>query len=351
MIEATNLAKRYGQKTAVAGVTFTVKPGQVTGFLGPNGAGKSTTMRMIVGLDQPSAGTVTVNGRPYAGHSAPLHEVGALLDAKAVHTSRSAYNHLLAMAATHSIPTTRVNEVIEMTGLTQVAKKKAGGFSLGMGQRLGIAAALLGDPQTLILDEPVNGLDPEGVLWVRNLVRYLAGQGKTVFLSSHLMSEMAQTADHLIVIGRGSIIADAPIQDIIAGKQQARTRVRTAQVTDLGRLLAGDGVSVKSSENETLEVSGLDSRQIAQLALDNRVLIYELTPLSASLEEAYFDLTKDDVEYQSHTLAGGADLDGPDTGANNPAGPQAGAGRHSAAGANSAEPNDALAQSAAQKGH
>ncbi len=234
MIEAKDLAKHYGEKTAVAGVTFSVSPGQVTGFLGPNGAGKSTTMRMIVGLDRPSAGSVTVNGLPYAQHKDPLHQVGALLDAKAVHTSRSAYNHLLAMAATHNIPTSRVNEVIEMTGLTQVAKKKAGGFSLGMGQRLGIAAALLGDPQTLILDEPVNGLDPEGVLWVRNLVRYLAGQGKTVFLSSHLMSEMAQTADHLIVIGRGKIIADAPIQDIIAGKQQSRTRVRTQHATELG---------------------------------------------------------------------------------------------------------------------
>ncbi len=304
MIEATNLAKNYGEKTAVAGVTFTVQPGQVTGFLGPNGAGKSTTMRMIVGLDRPTAGSVIVNGLPYADHKDPLHQVGALLDAKAVHTSRSAYNHLLAMAATHNIPTGRVNEVIEMTGLADVAKKKAGGFSLGMGQRLGIAAALLGDPQTLILDEPVNGLDPEGVLWVRNLVRYLAGQGKTIFLSSHLMSEMAQTADHLIVIGRGRIIADAPIKDIIAGKQQARTRVRTTQVSELAGLLAAEGVSVNSSENETLEVSGLDAHQIARIALDNRVLVYELTPLNASLEEAYFDLTKDEVEYHSHSLNG-----------------------------------------------
>lgn len=310
MIEATDLAKHYGEKTAVAGVTFTVKPGQVTGFLGPNGAGKSTTMRMIVGLDRPSAGSVTVNGLHYAQHKDPLHQVGALLDAKAVHTGRSAYNHLLAMAATHNIPTSRVNEVIEMTGLSQVAKKKAGGFSLGMGQRLGIAAALLGDPQTLILDEPVNGLDPEGVLWVRNLVRYLAGQGKTVFLSSHLMSEMAQTADHLIVIGRGKIIADAPIEDIIAGKQQARTRVRSQHAAQLGRLLAGNGVTVDSSENETLEVSGLDPHQIARIALDNQVLVYELTPLSASLEEAYFDLTKDEVEYHSLVNAGAATPEG-----------------------------------------
>ena len=210
MIEAKGLTKVYGEKTAVGGVSFTVQAGRVTGFLGPNGAGKSTTMRMIMGLDRPTAGTVTVNGEPFAQHAAPLREVGALLDAKAVHTSRTAYNHLLAMAATHSIPKKRVHEVIEMTGLAEVAKKKVGGFSLGMGQRLGIAAALLGDPQTIILDEPVNGLDPEGVVWVRNLVKYLASEGRTVFLSSHLMSEMAVTADHLIVIGRGRIIADAP---------------------------------------------------------------------------------------------------------------------------------------------
>ncbi|WP_427015833.1 ABC transporter ATP-binding protein [Pseudarthrobacter sp. P1] len=304
MIEAVNLAKTYGSKRAVDGVSFTVKPGQVTGFLGPNGAGKSTTMRMIVGLDRPTAGTVTVNGKHFAEHRNPLHQVGALLDAKAVHTSRSAYNHLLAMAATHNIPTKRVNEVIEMTGLAAVAKKKAGGFSLGMGQRLGIAAALLGDPQTLILDEPVNGLDPEGVLWVRNLAKYLASEGKTIFLSSHLMSEMAQTADHLIVIGRGRIIADAPIESIIAGKAAAKTRVRTPQLPQLGALLAAEGVTLDSGENETLEVSGLDPRQIAQIALDNGVLIYELTPLNASLEEAYFDLTKDEVEYHSHTETG-----------------------------------------------
>lgn len=304
MIEATGLSKVYGSKTAVDGVSFTVKAGQVTGFLGPNGAGKSTTMRMIMGLDRPTSGTVTVNGLHYADHKAPLHEVGALLDAKAVHTSRSAYNHLRAMAATHNIPPSRVNEVIEMTGLEAVARKKAGGFSLGMGQRLGIANALLGDPQTLILDEPVNGLDPEGVLWVRNLVRYLAGQGKTVFLSSHLMSEMAQTADHLIVIGRGKIIADAPVQDIIAGTRQVKTLVRTSAATQLLALLSGDGVTVDQDQPETLEVTGLDARQIAQVALDNRVLVYELTPQQSSLEDAYFDLTKDEVEYHS-PLTGG----------------------------------------------
>ncbi|WP_449374220.1 ABC transporter ATP-binding protein [Arthrobacter psychrolactophilus] len=299
MIEAVDLAKHYGAKTAVGGVTFSVQPGLVTGFLGPNGAGKSTTMRMIMGLDKPTRGTVTVNGKPYVKHRDPLHQVGALLDAKAVHTSRSAYNHLLAMAATHNISTKRVNEVIDMTGLAAVAKKKAGGFSLGMGQRLGIASALLGDPQTLILDEPVNGLDPEGVLWVRNLAKHLAGQGKTIFLSSHLMSEMAQTADHLIVIGRGQIIADAPIAQILAGTQQAKARVRTSEVTRLSQLLGNNGVKVECNENETLEVSGLDARQIATVAMENNVLVYELTPLTTSLEDAYFNLTKDAVEYHS----------------------------------------------------
>ena len=303
MIEAVNLAKHYGAKTAVGGVTFTVKPGMVTGFLGPNGAGKSTTMRLIIGLDRPTAGTVTVNGKKYAEHRDPLHQVGALLDAKAVHTSRSAYNHLLALAATHNIPTSRVHEVIDMTGLAAVAKKKAGGFSLGMGQRLGIASALLGDPQTLILDEPVNGLDPEGVLWVRNLAKHLAGLGKTVFLSSHLMSEMAQTADHLIVIGRGAILADAPIAEILAGTQQAKVRVRTPNVTRLSQLLGSNGVRVECHENETLEVAGLDARQIAAIALENRVLVYELTPLTTSLEDAYFNLTKDAEEDQSQEFS------------------------------------------------
>jgi ABC-2 type transport system ATP-binding protein len=304
MIEARGLTKVYGDKTAVAGVNFTVEAGRVTGFLGPNGAGKSTTMRMIMGLDRPTSGTVTVNGTPFARHASPLRDVGALLDAKAVHTSRSAYNHLLAMAATHSITRKRVHEVIEMTGLADVAKKKVKGFSLGMGQRLGIAAALLGDPQTIILDEPVNGLDPEGVLWVRNLVKYLASEGRTVFLSSHLMSEMAVTADHLIVIGRGRIIADAPIQEIINGKGQSRTRVRSDQPDQLMRLLAGAGVSVEQQENELLEVTGLDPRQIARIALDGQVLVYELTPLQASLEEAYMELTKDDVEYHSLITTG-----------------------------------------------
>ena len=299
MIEASGLSKVYGTKTAVAGVSFTVRAGQVTGFLGPNGAGKSTTMRMIMGLDRPTAGSVTVNGLPYVRHKAPLREVGALLEAKAVHTSRSAYNHLLAMAATHGIPKTRVHEVIEMTGLEAVARKKAGGFSLGMGQRLGIAAALLGDPQTLILDEPVNGLDPEGVVWVRNLVRHLAGQGRTVFLSSHLMSEMAQTADHLIVIGRGKVIADAPIHDIISGQGRSRVRVRTDEPERLHQLLAARGATIEVPDRELLEVTGLEPRAIAAAALEHQVMVYELTPLVASLEDAYMELTKNDVEYHS----------------------------------------------------
>lgn len=304
MIEAQGLTKVYGDKTAVDSVNFTVQAGRVTGFLGPNGAGKSTTMRMIMGLDRPTAGTVTVNGEPFARHAAPLREIGALLDAKAVHTGRSAYNHLLAMAATHSIPKKRVREVIEITGLADVANKKVKGFSLGMGQRLGIAAALLGDPQTIILDEPVNGLDPEGVVWVRTMVRYLASEGRTVFLSSHLMSEMALTADHLIVIGRGKIIADAPIKDIINGKGQSRTRVRTDQPDRLMNALAGDGVSAELQDRELLEVKGTDPRRIAQAALEHQVLIFELTPLQASLEEAYMELTKDAVEYHSLTTTG-----------------------------------------------
>ncbi|WP_139005604.1 ABC transporter ATP-binding protein [Arthrobacter crystallopoietes] len=302
MIEAHGLVKVYGKKPAVQGISFTVQPGKVTGFLGPNGAGKSTTMRMIMGLDRPSNGDVKVNGKRYAAHKAPLREVGALLDAKAVHSSRSAYNHLRAMAATHGIPTKRVQEVIELTGLGAVAKKRVGGFSLGMGQRLGIAAALLGDPQTIILDEPVNGLDPEGVLWVRNLVRSLAAEGRTVFLSSHLMSEMAQTADHLLVIGRGKIIADASMQDFLNSQNQVRSRVRTDNPEALIRALAAPGVSVDTRDTALLEITGVDPRDIARTALEQQVLVYELTPLQASLEEVYMDLTKDEVEYHSQNI-------------------------------------------------
>ena len=302
MITAEGLTKRYGAKTAVDHIDFTVQPGQVTGFLGPNGAGKSTTMRMIVGLDRPSDGTVTVNGGRYAQHRAPLHEVGALLDAKAMHTGRSAYNHLLAMAATHGIDARRVHEVIELTGLGSVAGKRVGGFSLGMGQRLGIAAAMLGDPATLILDEPVNGLDPEGVLWVRQFVRQLAAEGRTVFLSSHLMSEMAQTADHLIVLGRGQIVADAPIADIIAGGTRSRVRVRTPHSSQLADLLARPDVTIMRSEAGVLEITGIEASGIGDLAAEHRLAIHELTPQIASLEEAYMALTADAVEYRTEAI-------------------------------------------------
>ena len=304
MIEARGLTKRYGDKTAVDGMSFTVRPGAVTGFLGPNGAGKSTTMRMVVGLDRPTAGTVTVNGRPYAQHAAPLREVGTLLDAKAVHTGRSAYHHLLAQAATHGIDRRRVDEVIELTGLQSVARKRVGGFSLGMGQRLGIAAALLGDPQTLILDEPVNGLDPEGVLWVRTLVRHLASEGRTVFLSSHLMSEMALTADHIIVVGRGRVIADAPVADIIAGARSGgRVRVRTPHPDALEALLRPAGADVAVSEPGVLEVTGTTAAEIGDAAAAGGLVLHELTPLQGSLEDAYLELTASEVEY--HTAPAG----------------------------------------------
>ncbi|MFE5671868.1 ATP-binding cassette domain-containing protein [Agromyces sp. NPDC056523] len=302
MITAEGLTKRFGEKTAVDRLDFTVHPGRVTGFLGPNGAGKSTTMRMIVGLDRPTVGGVTVNGRRYAEHRAPLHEVGALLDAKAVHTGRTAENHLLALAATHRIGRQRVREVIELTGLESVARKRVGGFSLGMGQRLGIAAALLGDPATLILDEPVNGLDPEGVLWVRRLVRDLAAEGRTIFLSSHLMSEMSLTADHLIVLGKGRIITDAPVADVIAGGTRARVLVRSPRASQLADLLAGPDVTVMRAESGVLEVTGLDAPAIGDLAARHSLAIHELTPKNASLEEAYMALTADAVEYRTEAL-------------------------------------------------
>ncbi|WP_394552304.1 ABC transporter ATP-binding protein [Agromyces sp. MMS24-JH15] len=302
MITAEGLTKRYGPRTAVDGIDFTVRPGLVTGFLGPNGAGKSTTMRMIVGLDRPTAGSVLVNGRPYAEHRAPLREVGALLDAKAVHTGRTAEHHLLALAATHRIGRRRVREVIELTGLESVARKRVGGFSLGMGQRLGIAAALLGDPATLLLDEPVNGLDPEGVLWVRTLVRGLAAEGRTILLSSHLMSEMAMTADHLIVLGRGRVIADAPVDAVVSAGTAPRVRVRSPQSSKLADLLSGPGVSVMRSEAGLLEVTGLEAHAIGDLAAFNAIAVHELTPANASLEEAYLALTADAVEYRSEAL-------------------------------------------------
>ena len=299
MIEATALTKRYGSKTAVDSVDFTIQPGKVTGFLGPNGAGKSTTMRMIVGLDRPTSGHVIVNGKPYREHKAPLREVGALLDAKAVHTGRSAFNHLLALAATHGIPASRVDEVISLTGLDSVARKRVGGFSLGMGQRLGIAAALLGDPHTLILDEPVNGLDPEGVRWVRQLVRGLAEEGRTVLLSSHLMSEMAQTADHIIVLGRGRIIADAPVADILRLARGATVSVVTPQADDLVRLFNSPDVTVRRTDAQTLQIDGVTSAQVGEAAAAAGVVLHELTPLGASLEEAYMQLTDTEVEYRT----------------------------------------------------
>jgi ABC-2 type transport system ATP-binding protein len=305
MIEAHDLTKRYGSKLAVDGISFTVQPGRVTGFLGPNGAGKSTTMRMIMGLDRPTRGTVTVNGRPYAEHRSPLTEVGALLEAKAVHTGRSARNHLRAIAATHGIGDKRVNEVISMTGLDTVAKRRVGGFSLGMGQRLGIAAALVGDPQTLILDEPVNGLDPEGVLWVRNLVKYLAAsEGRTIFLSSHLMSEMAVTADHLIVIGRGKIIADGPVDTVISQATKATVRVRSPQAADLAARLAGPAITVTPSEDGLLEVQGATAAEVGEIAARSAIVLHELTPLTGSLEDAYMSLTSESVEYHSAALPG-----------------------------------------------
>ncbi|SDY82595.1 ABC-2 type transport system ATP-binding protein [Geodermatophilus africanus] len=299
MIEAQELTKRYGGKTAVDGVSFTIAPGSVTGFLGPNGAGKSTTMRMIMGLDRPTSGTVTVNGKPYAEHRSPLSEAGALLDAKAVHPGRSARFHLRTMAATHHIPASRVSEVIEMTGLATVAGKRVGGFSLGMGQRLGIASALLGDPRTLILDEPVNGLDPEGVQWVRRLVRSLAEEGRTVFLSSHLMSEMAQTADQLLVIGRGRILAAGPVQQVIDSVSGAAVRVRSPHAADLAALVAADGAVVSSPEPGVLELGGIDAARVGDIACAHGIALHELSPRSASLEEAYMSLTQDAVEYRS----------------------------------------------------
>lgn len=299
MIEVQELTKRYGEKTAVDRLSFTVKPGQVTGFLGPNGAGKSTTMRVVVGLDAPTGGSVTVNGRRYAEHAAPLREIGVLLEAKSVHPGRSAFSHLMSLAHTHGIPRRRVEEVIELAGLQSVAKKRVGAFSLGMGQRLGIAAALLGDPAVVMLDEPVNGLDPEGVLWVRTLLSELADEGRAVMLSSHLMSEISLIADHLVVIGRGRLLADTTVD---AFRQQASgggVKVATTEAAKLRSLLAGPGVTLTSASEEELLVAGLDSREVGAIAAEHRVPLYELTQHSVSLEEAFMELTQDEVEYHS----------------------------------------------------
>ncbi|SCG49766.1 ABC transporter ATP-binding protein [Micromonospora coxensis] len=297
MIEATDLSKRYGDKTAVDSLSFRVEPGIVTGFLGPNGAGKSTTMRMILGLDAPTTGTVTVNGRRYAEHPAPLREIGALLEAKAVHPGRSARNHLLALAATNGIGRRRVDEVIDLVGLREVAGKRAGGFSLGMGQRLGIAAALLGDPQVVMLDEPVNGLDPDGIRWIRALLKGLAVEGRTVFVSSHLMSEMAQTAEHLIVVGRGRLIADVSLAEFTRQASRTTVRVRSPQAATLRDLLLGPDVTVTAGEPGLLEVTGLSRDQIGDRAAAAGLTLHELTATEASLEEAFMTMTRDAVEY------------------------------------------------------
>jgi ABC-2 type transport system ATP-binding protein len=300
MITVENVTKRYGDKVAVDDLTFEVKPGIVTGFLGPNGAGKSTTMRLILGLDTPTSGNVTLDGRKYAELPAPLHEVGAMLEARAIHTGRSAYNHLLALAQTHGIGRARVNEVIDLVGIQTVARKRVGGFSLGMGQRLGVAAALLGDPHVLILDEPANGLDPEGILWIRTLLKRLAKEGRTVFLSSHLMSEMAQTADHLVVIGRGRLIADTSVDDFVhRASTGAAVRVVSEQATTLRDALARHDARVDSVERGVLEVHGLTGQQIGEIALAEQIVLAELTPLQASLEQAFMQLTGETVEYHA----------------------------------------------------
>lgn len=303
MIIAENLSKSFGARHAVSDVSFTVRPGAVTGFLGPNGAGKSTTMRMIVGLDRPTSGSVTVGGRSYVSSPTPLTEVGTLLDAKAVHTGRSARNHLRAMAATHGLPARRVDEVLELTGLTAVANKRAGGFSLGMGQRLGIASALLGDPQVLILDEPVNGLDPEGVRWVRDFVRSYAAQGRTVLLSSHLMSEMSMTADHLLVLGRGRILADAPVAEIVRAWTREDVVVRSPRASELAATLRSDSVIATLTAAEEFVVTGAPASWIGDRAAAAGIALHQLSTRSGSLEEAYMALTGDAVEYKTKEMA------------------------------------------------
>jgi ABC-2 type transport system ATP-binding protein len=297
MIEAQKLSKRYGDKLAVDQLSFTVRPGVVTGFLGPNGAGKSTTMRMIMGLDAPSGGNVTVNGRHYHDLPWPLHEVGALLEAKAIHPGRSARAHLQMLADVNHISRTRVSEVLEIVGLTSVAGRRAGKFSLGMGQRLGIAAALLGDPEVLLFDEPVNGLDPDGIRWVRNLLKGLASEGRTVFVSSHLMSEMALTADEVIIIGKGRLITQLPTTELLAQSSQRFVRVRSPQVAQLRAALDHGGALTTIEDDGSLSVRGLDEVAIGELAATIPVVLHELAPQSASLEEAYMELTEDSVEF------------------------------------------------------
>ncbi|HEV2065473.1 MAG TPA: ATP-binding cassette domain-containing protein [Thermomicrobiales bacterium] len=298
MITVENVTKRYGDKVAVDSLSFTVHPGVITGFLGPNGAGKSTTMRMIMGLDSPTTGRATVNGKSLAEHRAPMHEVGALLEDRAIHPGRSAYDHLSAMAATNGIPDRRVREVLDTVGLTSVARKRAGAFSLGMRQRLGIAGALLGDPDTVIRDEPVNGLDPEGIVWIRNLLKDLAAQGRTVFVSSHLISEMGLMAEHLIVVGRGKLIADMTVEQLRQSAVDNSVDVDTPDPSHLTRVLLGDGVSIDTTdEPNVIRVTGLPEA-IGDRAFEARIPLHALVPRQPSLEEAFMTLTHDSVEYQ-----------------------------------------------------
>ncbi|AXI79492.1 ATP-binding cassette domain-containing protein [Peterkaempfera bronchialis] len=304
MIEADGLTKRYGPKTAVEQLSFQVRPGVVTGFLGPNGSGKSTTMRMVLGLDAPTSGTVTIGGYPYRELPNAARKVGALLDAKAVHGGRSARNHLLSMARLAGLPRQRVDEVLEIVGLSEVADRRSGGFSLGMGQRLGIATALLGDPEVLLFDEPVNGLDPEGIHWVRTLMRRLASEGRTVFVSSHLMSEMALTADHLVVIGQGRLLADMSVREFIDRHSAGFVRVRTPdgageQRDRLAKVLADAGAGTEAEQDGALKVTGVTPARISNLAHEHSIRLYELSPHQASLEEAYMRLTQGAVEYRS----------------------------------------------------
>jgi ABC-2 type transport system ATP-binding protein len=299
MIEAQGLTKRYGSTLAVDDLSFVVRPGQVTGFLGPNGAGKSTTLRMVLGLDAPTGGSVTIDGRPYSSLRRPLFEVGAMLEAKAIHEGRTAFNHLNCLAQSNGIKRERVAEVLEIVGLTSVAKKRVGLFSLGMGQRLGIGAALLGNPEVLIFDEPVNGLDPEGIVWIRTLLRSLAAEGRTVFVSSHLMAEMALTADHVIVIGRGRLLAEASIDELIQGNSQNFVRVRSNQDGELATLIGQKGGSVRSEADGALAVTGITATAVGDLAGTNGIFLRELSPQDVSLEEVYMELTHDAVEYRA----------------------------------------------------
>ncbi|MFB7169790.1 ABC transporter ATP-binding protein [Streptomyces sp. NPDC056254] len=319
MIELEGLTKRFGAKTAVDNLSFQVRPGVVTGFLGPNGAGKSTTMRMMLDLDNPTSGAVRIYGKRYRDLQEPLKHVGALLDAKAMHGGRTAYNNLLCLAQSNRIPERRVGEVLDLVGLTAVARKKSKGFSLGMGQRLGIAAALLGDPQILMFDEPVNGLDPEGILWIRNLMKGLAAEGRTIFVSSHLMSEMALTADHLIVIGQGRLLADTSMADFIHQNSRSYVRVRSPQQEQLKDILHEAGIGpVSAGADGALEVDGAGAEQLGELAARHQVVLHELSPQRASLEEAFMRMTADSVEYHAHAPGTpGA----PGTAADNPARP------------------------------